>query len=113
MRLQEMSWLNNEITKGRLLVLLLAICCPLIVMLSTGLFRKYPLNLRARALSTVVLAIIYTGIVMTQMWAFRRVAHVKPVTSDDFVFLVLFLENLISIGLLFYRLRKSGRDLFF
>jgi len=42
------------------------------------------------------------------MLLFSAITGIQRSTSDDVAFVVLFFENLISIGLLFYRLRNQS-----
>lgn len=101
-----MNSLNDPVILGRLLILPLAALCPVIVMISTRILRKYPRNLWIRSICTIVLAIIYVGVVVVQMLIFRLVAGVRHVTNDKVVFSIVLFENLIAIGLLFYRLKQ-------
>jgi hypothetical protein len=51
---------------------------------------------------------LYFGVVISQMLLFSAITGIQRSTSDDVAFVVLFFENLISIGLLFYRLRNQS-----
>ena len=60
-----------------------------------------------RRVSTIVSAILYVGVVASQILIFRMVASVRHVTNDNIVFSILLFENLVALGLLFYRLEQK------
>jgi hypothetical protein len=101
-----MSSPYNEVIGGRLIIFPFAPLCPLIVLLCTGVLKRHRTNLWIRGFSTILSAILYLGVVGAQLLLFRMVSRVQHATSDGVVFSTLLLENLISLGILFYRLAR-------
>jgi hypothetical protein len=103
-----MDWIEHRIVVGRLLLLPFAAFQWAIVLVHTGLLRKFHNNSRIRIFSASLSVCVCFGIVIAQMLLFSSITGIQRSTSDGFTFLVLLIENLISVGLLFYRLRKQS-----
>jgi len=110
MWLQTMNWIEHRIVVGRLLLLPFAVIPWIIVWVYTGVLRRFHQDIRIRYVSAFLSVCLYFGVVMTQMLLFSAITGIQRSTSDDVAFMVLFIENLISIGLLFYRLKNQVKD---
>jgi hypothetical protein len=105
-----MNWLEQPMMLGRLLLLPLAAIQWAIVLVYTGIIRRFRQDLRVRYASAFLSVCLYSGVVVSQLWLFSRITGILRSTSDDYVFIILFVENLISIGLLLYRLKDRTKD---
>jgi hypothetical protein len=103
-----MNWSEHRIVVGRLLLLPFAVIPWTIVLVYTSLLRRFHQNIRIRYVSAFLSVCLYFGVVISQMLLFSAITGIQRSTSDDVAFVVLFFENLISIGLLFYRLRNQS-----
>jgi len=102
-----MNWVHSSLVTGRLLLILLSPVLWALVISHTAVLRAHPRNIWIRSASTVLAALCYFGVIVAQILIFSRIEKIQRVTNDDIAFLILLFENIISLGLLFSRLKKK------
>src|ERR1700759_1968929 len=102
-----MTLLQEHVTTGRLIILPIAILGPAIVIVSTGILQRYPQDMSIRSVVAVLAAVIYLAAILPQILIFRLITGIAHhVVDDNGLFSIIVTEVLVSLGLLFYRLRK-------
>ena len=94
-----MMWPTDGVLLARLVVVPLALVQWVVVLWYLVYWDTLPNTSLKRRIAWVLAVVSYPGIVLAQLYLYRAIAHTGQV--DGFVYIVLFVENGVSLVLLF------------
>ncbi len=108
-----MTWLEQPLISARVFLLPFAIILFSIILLYNNILKAFAKNAPLKYILGCLCGGLYFLVVIVQIVLFSRISGIERPTNDFVAFLVLLLENLISIGILLYslkNLRRAGTD---